>query len=339
MLLKEICDLSKTNKPLVLFKVDPPKPADHEVLIKVHVCGVCHTELDEIEGRTAPPTLPVIPGHQVIGIVTAKGSRVSKLQIGDRVGVAWIFSSCGKCEYCLEGNENLCAEFTATGRDVNGGYAEYMTVGEDFAHPIPEKLEDANAAPLLCAGAIGFRSVKLSGITNNKLLGLTGFGASGHLMIKLIKHLFPQTEIFVFARSQGEREFAKSLGAAWTGETNDFTPELLDAIIDTTPVWKPVVEAMKNLKPEGRLVINAIRKENHDIDYLTRINYEEHLWMEKEIKTVANVAINDVRDFLTIAADVPIVPEVQLFPLEKANTALMELKNSKIKGAKVLQIS
>ena len=271
--------------------------------------------------------------------LTEKGSRVSKLQIGDRVGVAWIFSSCGKCEYCLEGNENLCAEFTATGRDVNGGYAEYMTVGEDFAHPIPEKLEDANAAPLLCAGAIGFRSVKLSGITNNKLLGLTGFGASGHLMIKLIKHLFPQTEIFVFARSQGEREFAKSLGAAWTGETNDFTPELLDAIIDTTPVWKPVVEAMKNLKPEGRLVINAIRKENHDIDYLTRINYEEHLWMEKEIKTVANVAINDVRDFLTIAADVPIVPEVQLFPLENANTALMELKSSKIKGAKVLQIS
>lgn len=338
MLLKEICDLSKTNKPLSLSKIDVPVPAAHEVLLKVHVCGVCHTEIDEIEGRMAPPVLPVVPGHQVIGTVIEKGSQVRKLKKGDRVGVAWIFSSCGKCEYCLEGNENLCAEFTATGRDVNGGYAEYMIVGEDFAHPIPDKLEDASAAPLLCAGAIGFRSVKLSGITNNKLLGLTGFGASGHLMIKLVKHLFPETEIFVFARREEERAFAKELGASWTGDAADFTPELLDAIIDTTPVWKPVVEAMKNLKPEGRLVINAIRKENSDIDYLTRIDYEKHLWMEKEIKTVANVAVNDVRDFLTIAAQVPILPEVQMFPLEDANTAIMELKNKKIKGGKVLRI-
>ena len=290
-------------------------------------------------GRTAPPALPVILGHQVIGTVVEKGPKIQKLQKGDRVGVAWIFSSCGKCEYCLEGNENLCAQFTATGRDVNGGYAEYMTVGEKFAHPIPKGLENASAAPLLCAGAIGFRSVKLSGIANDKRLGLTGFGASGHLMIKLVKYMFPETEIFVFARSGQEREFAKELGATWAGETSDPAPELLDAIIDTTPVWKPVVEAMKNLKPEGRLVINAIRKENHDIEYLTKIDYGRDLWMEKEIKTVANVAINDVRNFLRIAAEVPIVPEVQLFPLREANRALMEMKNGQIKGAKVLQVS
>jgi len=338
MILNALSDLSKETDPLQFTILPDPVPGPREVLLKVSACGVCHTELDEIEGRTPPPHLPVVLGHQVVGVVAARGERVSEYKRGDRLGVAWIFSSCGTCAYCREGNENLCSDFRATGRDVHGGYAEFMTVPADSAFPIPDQFTDAEAAPLLCAGAIGYRSLKLSGIINGQDLGLTGFGASAHLVLKMARHRFPATKIYVFARSESEQKFAMELGASWAGGTEETPEVLLDAIIDTTPVWKPVVEALKNLKPGGRLVINAIRKEELDKTYLLKLDYPEHLWMEKEIKSVANVAKSDVREFLELAAEIPIKPEYQEYLLEDANIALLELKNRKIRGAKVLMI-
>lgn len=338
MVLESLVDLTKESEPLKLTIVPEPVPGPREVLLKVLACGVCHTELDEIEGRTPPPSLPVILGHQVVGVVATCGKDVSEFKTGDRLGVAWIFSSCGSCSYCRDGNENLCSDFRATGRDAHGGYAEFLVVPADSAFHIPVQFSDAEAAPLLCAGAIGYRSLRLSGIGNGQKLGLTGFGASAHLVLKMARHRFPGTEIYVFARSKSEQDFALELGASWAGGTEEMPQKKLDAIIDTTPVWKPVVEAMKNLKPGGRLIINAIRKEELDKDYLLKLDYPEHLWMEKEIKSVANVARIDVSEFLELAAEIPIKPEYQEYPLEDANIALLELKNRKIRGAKVLRI-
>ncbi len=338
MVLHRLWSFKDNKKPLELVNLPDPIPGAKEILVKVSSCGVCHTELDEIEGRTPPPHFPVVLGHQVVGRVEKTGNNASKFKIGDRVGIAWIYSACGKCKFCLSGQENLCPEFKATGRDTNGGYAQYMTVLEDFAYPIPDIFSDAEAAPLLCAGAIGYRSLRLTEIKDGQNLGLTGFGASAHLVIKMARHKYPNSRVFVFARSEKEREFAKELGAVWAGDTEEETPEKLDCIIDTTPVWKPVVEALKNLECGGRLVINAIRKEDVDKEYLLQLEYSTHLWSEKEIKSVANVERRDVSEFLNLAAEIPITPEVQEFSLEEANKALVELKERKIRGAKVLRI-
>ena len=339
MVLKKLCCLEENQNPLEVTTLPFPVPGKGEILINVSACGVCHTELDEIEGRTPPPHLPVVLGHQVVGRVESIGAQAKFFHSGDRVGVAWIGSACGTCAFCLSGNENLCPDFKATGRDVNGGYAEYMTIAEAFAYPIPDIFSDGEAAPLLCAGAIGYRSVKLTNLHDGQNLGLTGFGASAHLVLKMVTHHYPKTKVFIFARSTEERTFARDLGAYWTGDPEERSPELLDSIIDTTPVWKPVVEALKNLKPGGRLVINAIRKEESDKKSLLELLYSEHLWMEKEIKSVANVTRSDVREFLALAAEIPIKPEVQEFRLEEANQALVELKARKIRGAKVLKIA
>jgi propanol-preferring alcohol dehydrogenase len=338
MVLNEICSLEDNRTPLNLVNLPDPVPRAKEILVKVSACGVCHTEIDEIEGRTPPPRLPVVLGHQVVGKVKDTGVNAGKFSLGDRVGVAWIFSACGNCNYCNVGKENLCEKFKATGRDANGGYAQYMTVSEDFVFNIPDVFSDSEAAPLLCAGAIGFRSLNLTNIKEGQSLGLTGFGASAHLVIKMATYKYKHIKIFVFARSEKEREFARELGATWAGDTEEKSPEKLDCIIDTTPAWKPVVEALRNLKSGGRLVINAIRKEERDKAYLLQLDYPEHLWLEKEIKSVANVARKDVSGFIQIAAEIPIKPEIQTFPLEEANTALMELKDRKIRGAKVLTI-
>jgi len=338
MVMTKICDLNENKNPLELRDIPKPVPGERELLVKVLTCGVCHTELDEIEGRTPPPGLPIILGHQVVGRVEQAGRKVSKFKPGDRVGVAWIFSACGNCKFCRSGRENLCPDFKATGRDANGGYAEYMTVREDFAYAIPDIFSDLEAAPLLCAGAIGYRSLKLTNLRDGQNLGLTGFGASGHLVLMMVKHRFPKTKVYVFARAEKEREFARELGAVWAGDTEDTPPEKLDSIIDTTPVWKPVVEALKNLDSGGRLVINAIRKEDVDKNSLLNLNYPAHLWLEKEIKSVANVERADVSEFLKLAAEIPIKPEVQEYSLEEANRALVEIKERKIRGAKVLKI-
>jgi propanol-preferring alcohol dehydrogenase len=252
------------------------------------------------------------------------------------VGIAWIYSACGTCQYCLSGKENLCADFQGTGRDANGGYAEYMVVPEKFAYPIPAIFTDTEAAPLLCAGAIGYRSLSLAGMCGGKRIGLTGFGASAHLVLKLTRFQYPQSEVYVFARSPQEREFALELGAQWTGDSSDKPPCLLDCIIDTTPVWETSVRALECLKPGGRLVINAIRKESADKEYLLNIDYPRHLWMEKEIKSVANVTSHDVKSFIRIAAEMALKPEVEIYAFENANQAIMDIRQRKIKGAKVL---
>lgn len=338
MVLNRICNIRENNNPLDLINLPAPVPEDKQILVKVSACGVCHTELDEIEGRTPPAQFPVILGHQVVGRVEKAGRKATKFKIGDRVGVGWIYSACGRCQFCLAGEENLCKDFNATGRDVNGGYAQYMTVSEDSAYLIPDVFSDSEAAPLLCAGAIGYRSLKLTNIKEGQNLGLTGFGASAHLVMMMVKQKYPNTKIFVFARNQTERNFAKELGAVWAGDTEEESPEKLDCIIDTTPVWKPIVEALKNLKGGARLVINAIRKENTDKHYLLNLDYPTHLWLEKEIKSVANVTRRDIAEFLELAAEIPIKPQFQEFPLERANEALIELKEGKIRGAKVLKI-
>jgi alcohol dehydrogenase, propanol-preferring len=339
MVLNQISSMDSNKNPLALVNLPEPVPAANEVLIKVSTCGVCHTELDEIEGRTPPSYLPIILGHQVVGRVIQKGRDAQRFKIGDRVGIAWINSACGHCANCKNGAENLCDEFRATGREAQGGYAEYAAVSEDFAHKIPEAFTNSQAAPLLCAGAIGYRSLHLTGIQDGLSLGLTGFGASAHLVLKMAGYKFPKTRVFVFARSKTERDFARQLGAYWAGDTQTPAPEKLDRIIDTTPAWQPVVEALNNLKSGGRLVINAIRKEEVDKKALLDIDYPRHLWMEKEIKSVANVTRRDVAEFLELAARIPIKPEVQEFALQDANQALVELKERKIRGAKVLKIT
>jgi alcohol dehydrogenase, propanol-preferring len=338
MVLMGISSLRENRAPLEPVDMPEPLPGEGEILVKVSACGVCHTELDEIEGRTPPPAFPIVLGHQVVGRVVGTGGKTSKFRMGDRVGVGWIFSACGRCDVCLAGNENLCAHFRATGRDAHGGYAEYMAVPEDFAYPIPDVFSDAEAAPLLCAGAIGYRSLGLTNLTSGQNLGLTGFGASAHLVLKMMRHKYPNSKVFVFARSKREQDFARELGAVWAGSTEDEPPEKLHAVIDTTPAWKPIVEALNNLTPGGRLVINAIRKEEGDKDYLLKLDYPAHLWLEKEIKSVANVARRDISEFLALAAEIPIKPEVEEFALEDANAALVELKESSIRGAKVLRM-
>jgi propanol-preferring alcohol dehydrogenase len=337
MILNALGPLADDPAPLQLADVPDPVPAAGELLIDVQTCGVCHTELDEIEGRTPPPRLPIILGHQVVGRVAALGEGAGDFRLGDRVGVAWIFSACGTCAFCRRGEENLCEQFRATGRDVHGGYAERMIVPEAFVHRIPDPFTEAEAAPLLCAGAIGYRSLRLTGLGDGQNLGLTGFGASAHLVLKLVRHRFPNSRVFVFARAKAERAFARELGAAWAGDTAEESPQRLHSIIDTTPAWTPIVEALKNLEPGGRLVINAIRKEDRDKDALLRLDYPTHLWSEKEIKSVANVTRADVREFLQLAAEIPIRPEVQEYALEDANRALVDLKTKHVRGAKVLR--
>lgn len=339
MVLNDLCRLEENQSPLTLTRMPVPDPESGEIRIKVHACGVCHTELDEIEGRTPPPRLPVVLGHQAVGRVETLGEGAERFRIGDRVGVAWIYSACGHCQFCLRGEENLCAQFRATGRDADGGYAEYMTVPEAFAYAIPAAFSDVAAAPLLCAGAIGYRSLRLTALRDGQTLGLTGFGASAHLVLKMVRFLYPRTGVYVFTRNREEQAFARDLGAVWAGDIEAAAPAALDAIIDTTPVWRPVVESLRNLAPGGRLVINAIRKEARDKDYLLRLDYPTHLWMEKEIKSVANVTRRDVSEFLALAADMRLEPAVQVFPLEEANTALVELKTGRIRGAKVLKIA
>ncbi|MDY6852161.1 MAG: zinc-dependent alcohol dehydrogenase family protein [Thermodesulfobacteriota bacterium] len=338
MVQNSVCKVETGANPLELVTLPDPVPGEEEILIKVSACGVCHTELDEIEGRTPPPRFPMVLGHQVVGRVEERGRNAGKFKIGDRVGVGWIYSACGRCRFCLEGNENICPEFRATGRDAHGGYAQYMKVPQNFAFKIPPVFSASEAAPLLCAGAIGYRSLGLTRLEDGQNLGLTGFGASAHLVLMMSRHKYPNSKVFVFARSEKERHFARELGAAWAGDTGDEPPEKLQAVIDTTPAWKPIVHALKCLDSEGRLVINAIRKEGTDQNYLLKLDYPAHLWLEKEIKSVANVARRDISEFLELAAAIPIKPEVQEFRLEEANKALIELKERKIRGAKVLRI-
>jgi len=339
MRIHRIGPVDEREPPLRADRVDVPDTGPGEVLIRVRACGVCHTELDEIEGRTPPPRLPMTPGHQVVGTVEREGPDCVMELVGKRVGVAWIHSACGRCAWCREGRENLCPEFRATGRDAPGGYAEFMVAPEAFAHELPDGIGDIEATPLLCAGAVGYRALELCMLRNGQRLGLTGFGASGHLVLQMARHRYPDSPISVFARSEKEQAFARELGADWAGGTTDRPPQPLDAVIDTTPAWLPVLSALENLAPGGRLVINAIRKEAGDQEILTDLDYDRHLWREKTVQSVANVTRRDVRECLALAAAIPLQPSVSEYPLEDANRALIELKKGHIRGAKVLRIA
>lgn len=336
MVLHRVGDFS--SPPLVLSDIDRPSVTPHGIVIEINACGVCHTELDEIEGRAMPAFFPIVPGHQAVGTVVERGTEARRFHVGDRVGVGWIFSACGQCSYCRQGDENLCERFIATGKDVHGGYAEYMTVDERFAVPIPEFFTDAQAAPLMCAGAIGYRSLRLTGLQDGQTLGLAGFGASAHLVLQLVRSLYPAVRTAAFVRSAAEEAFARQLGAAWAGSYDSSPPYLFDAVIDTTPAWMPIIKSLSMLRPGGRLVINAIRKEAHDLREWLHVDYVRDLWMEKEIKTVANVTRRDLEEFLPLAAQHGIRPEVQTFALAEANAALLELKQRKVRGGKVLMI-
>lgn len=333
MVLPALASLDENPAPLSLENRPVPKAGAGQVLVEVSVCGVCHTELDEIEGRTPPPSLPVIPGHQIVGRVIDLGPGAKRHAIGDRVGVGWIWSSSGAAD------ENVSESFRATGRDVDGGYAEFVAVPEDYAYPVPAVFSDEEAAPLLCAGGVGYRALRLTGLDNGQVLGLTGFGGSGHLVLQLARYLYPDSPLFVFARSASEQAFARELGADWSGDTGATPPDAPHAIIDTTPAWKPVLAALACLRPGGRLVINAIRKEATDRGLLADLSYERHLWLEKEIKTVANVTRADLEAFLPVAAEIPLRVEVQPYALEQANEALCGLRQGHIRGARVLVVS
>jgi propanol-preferring alcohol dehydrogenase len=330
MILEHLASMQERPDPLRWVDLPDPEPEPDQLLLDVQACGVCHTELDEIEGRLPPPHLPVVPGHEVVGRVRQVGDQVTRFQVGDRVGVGWIYRSTGAPQ------ENLAAEFQATGCDVNGGYAEQMTVPQDYAAAIPAALSDTQAAPLLCAGAIGYRALRLAELEDGDPLGLMGFGASAHLVLQLARHLYPHSPIYVFARQAEQRDFSLDLGAHWAGRTDQQPPRLLRSVIDTTPAWRPVVESLKSLRPGGRLVINAIRKEDADQDALLDLSYHEHLWMEREIKSVANLEHRDIREFLPLAAEIGIRSEVTEYRLSDANAALRKLREGGLKGACVL---
>ncbi len=332
MVLNRACPIEE--KPLEPADLPVPKAGENQVLVKVSVCGACHTDLDEAEGRLKPGKLPVVPGHQIVGTVTDTGKTVTKFKTGDRVGITWLYCSCGGCNLCRTGQENLCEQAKWTGKDADGGYAEYVVVGEDFAYSIPERFSDSQAAPLLCAGVIGYRTLKLADISDGQNIGLFGFGASAHIVIQIIKYRFPNSPVFVFTKTADHARLAESLGAAWTGHSGDQPPSKLGRIMDFTPVGECVRDALAVLDRGGRLVINAIRKETP----VPALNYAEFLWLEREIKSVANVTRADAAEFLPLAAQIPIVPTIEEFPLAEANEVLTKIKHSKLRAAAVLRV-
>jgi propanol-preferring alcohol dehydrogenase len=332
MVLNKACPIEK--KPLEPADLPIAKPDGNEILVKVSVCGACHTDLDEAEGRLKPGKLPVVPGHQIVGTVTDTGKRVTRFKKGDRVGITWLYCSCGRCNHCRTGQENLCEEAKWTGKDADGGYAEYVVIGEDFAYSIPERFSDSQAAPLLCAGVIGYRTLKLADVNDGQTVGLFGFGASAHIVIQIIKYKFPSSPAFVFTKTAEHAKLAESLGAVWTGRSGDRPPTKLDKIMDFTPVGECVRDALAVLDSGGRLVINAIRKETP----VPALSYAEHLWLEREIKSVANVTRADAEEFLPLAAQIPIVPTIEEFALAEANEVLIKIKHSRLRAAAVLRV-
>lgn len=319
------------DNPLELVDLEIPEPGVGEVLLRVLACGVCQTDVDIVEGRRSSK-LPVILGHQAVGLVERVGPGVSRVRVGERVGVAWISWSCGSCSYCRGGYENLCPYFKATGCDVDGCYAEYMVAREDYVYRLPENYGDVEAAPLLCAGAIGYRALRLLDMRDGLTVGLFGFGASAHQLIQVTRRLYPTSKILVFTRSPEHAQQAIELGADWAGPPTSEPPERLDRAIDFTPVAWVTARALTLLKPGGRLVVNVIRKR----DPLT-LDYANHLWMEREVKSVANVTRRDVLEYLEIAAKTGVRVSVNVYKLEDANEALRRVKVGGVRGSIVLK--
>jgi propanol-preferring alcohol dehydrogenase len=319
------------EKPLKPADLPPPAPGPGQVLIQVSVCGLCHTDLHTVEGELALGRLPIIPGHQVVGRVVDRGPGVS-LKPGDRVGLAWLFHTCGSCHFCRRGLENLCPEARFTGLHADGGYAEQVTAYEDFLYPLPPDFPDEAAAPLLCAGIIGYRALKLSDLKPGGRLGLFGFGASAHIAIQVARHW--DCQVYVFTRSPGHQKLAKDLGAVWAGQVQVPPAVRLDSAIIFAPAGSLVPEALALLDRGGTLALAGIY-----MSPIPALDYEKHLYFEKTLRSVTASTRQDGRELLELAASIPIVTKTAPFPLKEANEALGLLKAGEIDGAGVLVVS
>ncbi len=330
MILKDFAPIEQN--PLELVELAVPEPGPSDILIRVNVCGVCHTDLHTVEGELPEAKLPIIPGHQVVGRVAKRGENASRFSEGDRVGVAWLYSTDSTCLYCQRGNENLCSSARFTGYHVNGGYAEYIVIPEKFAYVIPDIFEDSEAAPLLCAGIIGYRALRLSEIQPGQRLGLIGFGASAHVAIQVADHL--GCEVYVFSRSEEHRELARKLGAVWTGTSRDEPPKKMNGIVNFTPAGPTVLDGMRMLDKGGTQALAGIY-----MSPIPEMDYVKYLYHERTLRSVANATRKDGEDLLQIAAEIPIRTTTTAFPLKEANEVLKLLKDSQIEGAAVLKIS
>lgn len=316
--------------PLTIEEIDRPSPGPGELLIDVSLCGVCHTDLHEAEGDITPETMPITPGHQVVGVVAQMGQGVSGWTRGDRVGIPWLYSSCGDCERCRSGQENLCPQAKFTGFDVDGGFAEYMVSRADYTLPLPSSISDRQAAPLLCAGIIGFRSLHQADLKRGEVLGLVGFGASAHLAIQVALHW--DCEVYVFTRSPSHREMARDMGAGWVGGAEGDPPRPLDRAVIFAPAGQLVPKILEKIRPGGTLAINAIH-----MSPIPEMPYRL-IYMERTLRSVANATYQDGLDFLQIAAEIPIEPSTVTYPLDQINQALKDIKHSNIDGAAVVEL-
>ncbi|HID88915.1 MAG TPA: zinc-binding alcohol dehydrogenase family protein [Anaerolineae bacterium] len=320
------------ERPLELTDLPLPEPGPGEIRLRVRVCGICHTDLHTVEGDLQLPKLPVVPGHQIVGVVEARGEGADRFEIGQRVGVPWLYRTCGTCEFCQRGLENLCREARFTGLHADGGYAETMVVHQDFAYPLPEGYSDVQAAPLLCAGIIGYRALKLSGVEPGQRLGMYGFGASAHVTIQVARHW--GCEVYVFTRSEGHRRLARELGAAWVGGAEDDPGAKMHGSIIFAPAGRLVPEALRVLERGGTLALAGVT-----MTPIPELDYDRLLYWERSIKSVANFTRRDAEELLALAPEIPIRTTVQTFPLDAANGALLALKRSEIDGAGVLVIA
>ncbi len=318
------------SQPLHLTDVPRPTALAGELLVKVHVCGICHTDLHVVEGELPDPNLPLIPGHEVVGEIIEAGAGTSRFPVGSRVGIPWLHEACGICEYCLRGEENLCLYGRFTGYTAPGGYAEYITVPEAFAVSLPDTFSDVDVAPLLCAGIVGYRSLRLSDLRPGERLGLFGFGASAYICLQVARYW--NCEVYVFTRNPDHQRRAQELGAVWVGQAQDEPPEQLDRSIIFAPAGWIIPLALGHLRKAGTLCINAIH-----MSAIPEMPYTL-LWGERTIRSVANATRQDAEEFLPLAAEIPIHVDTELFPLEEAPTALKKLKNSQVDGAAVLQV-
>jgi propanol-preferring alcohol dehydrogenase len=323
--------LKKQRAQLILEEVPKPTPKEDELLIKVHTCGVCRTDLHVRDGDLAYPKLPLILGHEIVGTVEEMGKQVQGFHLGERVGVPWLSGCCGVCEFCTNGQENLCEKAIYTGYQVNGGFAEYTVCKAPFAIALPSSLDDAHMAPLLCAGLIGYRAYKMA--NPKKTLGIYGFGAAAHLITQLA--VFEGKEVYAFTQPGDDKKqaFAKKLGAAWAGDSTASPPTLLDAVIIFAPVGRLVPEALKHLKKGGVCICGGIYMSD-----IPSFPYKD-LWEEKSIRSVANLTREDAHEFFAAISKFPIQTSIRLYPLEEANQALDDLKAGKFEGAAVLKVN
>lgn len=320
------------NNPLKIAELADPEPGPGEIRLKVLACGICHTDLHEVEGELKLPKLPLTPGHQVVGVVDKIGPGVSGFEIGDRLGMTWLYWACGKCEFCQNGFENLCENAKFTGFHFDGGFAEYVIAKADFAYHLPKNYDEFHLAPLLCAGVIGWRSLKLSEAKKGDRLGLFGFGASAHLVCQIARHL--GIEVYAFSRSKQHQDLAKSLGATWAGTIADSPPQKIDRAIIFAPVGRIVLDALKHLRQGGTLAINAVY-----MDPIPELDYNQLLFGEKTIRSVSNTTRQDAKELLELAPKIPLQTEIEIFEFNELPRALLLLKQAKIRASAVLKVS